>query len=185
MPERGTEQRPIFWAYVLAAALQKPDARICAFGKFSRREESAEHWHTLWMGGDITFLGRVDYRNDGRRFGIKREDRFAHVYVIGKTGTGKSTLLETLIRQDIEQGSGVAVIDPHGDLCEELLNFIPETRVQDTIYFNAADRTSPMGEDIRGLRISDLAQDTRRMRLQLSNPNELLGHGGAPGTFRM
>src|SRR5579884_385800 len=75
-------------------------------------------------------------------------ERARHVYVIGKSGSGKSTLLSNLIRQDIESGSGVAVIDPHGDLCEELLNFIPETRVADAIYFNAADRSAPIALNV-------------------------------------
>jgi type IV secretory pathway VirB4 component len=58
----------------------------------------------------------VDFRNDRRVFGIKAEDRLLHVYIIGKTGTGKSTLIETMALQDLERGSGFAVIDPHGDL---------------------------------------------------------------------
>jgi hypothetical protein len=88
---------------------------------------------------EITFLGRVDYRNDGRRFGIKREDRFAHVYAIGKTGTGKSTLLEGMALQDLANGSGFALIDPHGDLAERLASRVPESRRGDLIYLNAAD----------------------------------------------
>ena len=68
------------------------------------------------MSGEVIFLGRADFRNDKRIFGIKREDRFAHVYVIGKTGTGKSTLLEGMARQDLAVGNGFALIDPLGDL---------------------------------------------------------------------
>jgi hypothetical protein len=91
------------------------------------------------MSGEITFLGKVDFRNDGRRFGIKREDRFAHVYVIGKTGTGKSTLLEGMALQDLANGNGFALIDPHGDLAERLASRVPESRRGDLIYLNAAD----------------------------------------------
>jgi hypothetical protein len=65
---------------------------------------------------DVTHIGRIDFRNDKRPFGIKDEDRFSHVYVIGKTGTGKSTLIETMALQDLERGHGFALIDPHGDL---------------------------------------------------------------------
>jgi hypothetical protein len=65
---------------------------------------------------DITFFTRTDFRNDGRVFGIKTEDRFSHVYVIGKTGTGKSTLMETMALQDLRRGAGFVLIDPHGDL---------------------------------------------------------------------
>lgn len=79
---------------------------------------------------------------------IPDEERTRHIYVIGKSGSGKSTCLLNLIRQDIEAGAGVAVIDPHGDLCEDLLNFIPETRVPDAIYFNAADRTAPIALNV-------------------------------------
>lgn len=79
------------------------------------------------------------------RFGIKYDDRLFHLYVIGKTGTGKSTLLETLARQDIEHGQGVCVIDPHGDLAERLVAHIPEERRDDLIYLDAADINQPYG----------------------------------------
>jgi DNA helicase HerA-like ATPase len=67
---------------------------------------------------DVIHIGQIDFRNDNRLFGIRHEDRFSHVYVIGKTGTGKSTLIETMALQDLERGSGFALIDPHGDLVE-------------------------------------------------------------------
>ncbi len=92
------------------------------------------------MAGEVTFLGKVDFRNDQRVFGIKREDRFAHVYVIGKTGSGKSTLLEGMALQDLENGNGFALIDPLGDLAERLSSRIPDWRRNDVIYLNAADR---------------------------------------------
>src|SRR6267142_65414 len=68
----------------------------------------------------IIRLGRVEFRSDDRVFGIKNEDRFSHIYIIGKTGTGKSTLLETMALQDLEHGKGFALIDPHGDLAERV-----------------------------------------------------------------
>jgi hypothetical protein len=67
-------------------------------------------------GGHVLHFARVDFRNDNRLFGIKHEDRFSHVYIIGKTGTGKSTLIETMALQDLERGNGFALIDPRGDL---------------------------------------------------------------------
>lgn len=79
-----------------------------------------------------------------RRFGIKKEDRRRHTYVIGKTGMGKSTLLLNMIIQDIQQGNGVAVFDPHGDLVEHVLDYIPSKRVNETIYFNPADTKNPI-----------------------------------------
>jgi hypothetical protein len=77
-------------------------------------------------------------------FGLSRADRRQHLYAIGKTGTGKSTLLRNLIIQDIEAGNGVGLIDPHGDLAEELLDFIPPWRTDHVVYFNPADQDHPM-----------------------------------------
>lgn len=79
------------------------------------------------------------------KFGIKNDDRLFHLYVIGKTGTGKSTLMETLARQDIELGHGVCVIDPHGDLAERLVAHIPKERKDDLVYLDAADNNQPYG----------------------------------------
>src|SRR5499425_2635739 len=93
----------------------------------------------------ITYFAQTNFRNERKMFGIKRADRRAHMYVIGKTGTGKSTLLETLIRQDIENGEGLALLDPHGDLVEKIFRDIPEARRNDLMYFNVADYRSPLG----------------------------------------
>src|SRR6185437_442620 len=95
--------------------------------------------------GDITYLARTDFRNRRQLFGIKREDRFSHVYIIGKTGTGKSTLLETMALQDLERGNGFALIDPHGDLADRIAARVPRSRAADLIYLNAADRSQPYG----------------------------------------
>ncbi len=78
-------------------------------------------------------------------FGLSHADRRQHFYVVGKTGSGKTTLLRNLILQDIEAGHGVGIIDPHGDLAEELLDFIPPRRVEDVVYFNPADADFPIG----------------------------------------
>lgn len=93
----------------------------------------------------ITFFAETNFRNKPVRFGIKQADRRAHMYIIGKTGTGKSTLLETLIRQDIASGQGLALLDPHGDLVEKVLAQLPEQRKDDVIYFNVADHSQPLG----------------------------------------
>lgn len=77
-------------------------------------------------------------------FGIRRADRRKHVYVIGKTGTGKSTLIKNMIIQDMRNGEGVAVLDPHGDLIDELLDFVPEERINDVVIFNPADVDFPV-----------------------------------------
>ncbi|MFA5132125.1 MAG: type IV secretion system DNA-binding domain-containing protein [Candidatus Paceibacterota bacterium] len=96
----------------------------------------------------VTYIGKVDYRNKQLTFGIKENDRTRHTYVIGKTGMGKSTLLENLIIQDINNGEGVCVIDPHGSLAEKLLDHIPESRVKDVIYFAPFDVDSPIGLNV-------------------------------------
>jgi type IV secretory pathway TraG/TraD family ATPase VirD4 len=93
----------------------------------------------------VTHLARTDFHNEHRVFGIKTEDRFSHIYVIGKTGTGKSTLIETMALQDLEQGNGFALIDPHGDLAERVAARIPSSRQADTVYFNPSDSAQPYG----------------------------------------
>jgi type IV secretory pathway TraG/TraD family ATPase VirD4 len=93
----------------------------------------------------ITYLAQTDHRNDRRIFGIRQEDRFSHVYIIGKTGTGKSTLMEKMALQDLECGRGFALIDPHGDLVERVAARAGPSRSADVIYFNASDPTQPWG----------------------------------------
>lgn len=92
----------------------------------------------------ITHIGHTNFRNQNQPFGIKDADRSGHIYCLGKTGSGKSTLLLNMAISDIEQGKGVGIIDPHGDLAEEILNHIPKERVQDVIYFNAGDSEYPV-----------------------------------------
>jgi type IV secretory pathway TraG/TraD family ATPase VirD4 len=91
------------------------------------------------------YLAKTDFRGGGNLFGIRRQDRFSHVYVIGKTGTGKSTLLERMALQDLQRGDGFALIDPHGDLVERVADRIPPNRLLDVLYLNAADPTQPYG----------------------------------------
>ncbi len=92
----------------------------------------------------ITFIGKVDHRDKQLTFGIKEKDRTRHTYIIGKTGMGKSTMLENLAIQDIANGEGVAFIDPHGTTAEKLLDFIPEHRVHDVVYFAPFDTDQPV-----------------------------------------
>ena len=80
---------------------------------------------------DVVYFARTDFRNTDRLFGIKRNDRRQHMYVVGKTGCGKTALLNNLIVQDIANGEGVCVVDPHGELVEGILEKIPEERVGD------------------------------------------------------
>jgi len=95
--------------------------------------------------GRVIRFARVDFRNDGRVFGIKDEHRFSHLYIIGKTGTGKSALIETMALQDLERGNGFALIDPHGDLVARIAARIPASQQQRVFYLNAtgpAQRTA-------------------------------------------
>ena len=94
---------------------------------------------------DISYFATTNGRSPHRTFGIKQADRLFHTYAIGKTGTGKTTLLETLALQDMVRGRGVTVIDPHGDLAERLVAQVPPCRENDLIYLNAPDITQPYG----------------------------------------
>ena len=97
---------------------------------------------------DINFLGRTNFRNEEKRFGIRVDDRRRHLYVIGKTGMGKTQLLLNMAVQDIRAGRGLGFVDPHGEAAEELLDFVPSDRVNDVIYFNPADLDFPVAFNI-------------------------------------
>ena len=97
------------------------------------------------MPAEGLLLGINEYRGIETEVRLKREDRRRHLYIIGMTGTGKTFLQNNLIIQDIINGEGVCVVDPHGDLVEEILNYIPKERAEDVIYFNPADTERPMG----------------------------------------
>ena len=96
----------------------------------------------------ITIIGEALYQGRRTCFGIKPDDRRRHVYAIGKTGMGKSTLLENMIFSDILAGRGIAVIDPHGDLIENTLRFIPKSRTNDVVLFDPADRDYPISFNV-------------------------------------
>lgn len=90
-------------------------------------------------------LGENVYRGTRRPVYLKHLDRFRHFYVIGQTGTGKSSIFQVMIRQDLREGNGICVIDPHGDLVESIVPFVPRERADDVIYFNPGDLERPMG----------------------------------------
>ncbi|MBU4142488.1 DUF853 family protein, partial [Patescibacteria group bacterium] len=100
------------------------------------------------MENQITLIGETDFRNQKRRFGIKPSDRQRHIYVVGKTGTGKTTLLENMAKQDIQSGLGLAIVDPHGEFAEKMIDFVPSSRVNDVIYFNPADTEYPIAFNV-------------------------------------
>jgi hypothetical protein len=97
---------------------------------------------------NIVYLAETNFRNTRKRFGIRRDDRRRHMYLIGKTGMGKSTAMENMIIQDIINGEGVALVDPHGDFAEKLLDYIPSHRINDVIYFNPADIDYPIAFNV-------------------------------------
>ena len=107
----------------------------------------------------VTFFARTDARGKNVAFGIKAKDRQRHVYVIGKTGMGKSTLLENMAVQDIQNGEGIAFIDPHGSAAEVLLNYIPEHRINDVLYFAPFDAENPVSFNI----MEDVGPDKRHL----------------------
>lgn len=90
-------------------------------------------------------IGHNLYRGEKTEVRIKEKDRTRHFYIIGKSGSGKSVLISSMARQDIANGDGVAVVDPHGDLIEDILNYIPKERAKDVVIFNPADIERPMG----------------------------------------
>jgi hypothetical protein len=105
---------------------------------------------------DVNFFARTEYKNKQAVFGIKRNDRRRHVYVIGKSGTGKSTFIANMAISDIRNGEGLCVIDPHGDLCEHILQYIPSYRVNDVVYMDPADNERSFA--LNPLEITDESQ---------------------------
>jgi len=99
---------------------------------------------------NANIVGETVFRDTNVKFGIKRADRRKHMYIIGKTGTGKSTLIKNMIIQDMRAGEGVAVLDPHGQLIDELLEFVPENRLDDVVIFNPADADYPVSLNMLG-----------------------------------
>lgn len=91
------------------------------------------------------FIGTNEFRGEKKPIYIKNEDRFRHFYVIGQTGTGKSSILSVMARQDLKANRGIAVLDPHGDFAQGLLDFIPKERADDLVYFDPSDLSRPMG----------------------------------------
>lgn len=92
----------------------------------------------------INFFAKTQFKNTEMVFGIKDRDRLRHIWTVGKTGTGKSTMIANMAIDDLKKGRGLGVIDPHGDLCDDILDYIPPNRINDTVYFNPADRDFPI-----------------------------------------
>lgn len=134
-------------------------------------KEKAHKLARLHNEDRVTLFGETHFRGQSKKFGIKAKDRTRHTYVIGKTGMGKSTLLENLAIQDIINGEGLCFIDPHGSSAEKLLSYVPEWRMKDVIYFNPSDMRYPVGlnvleyvdEDVRHLVSSGLMNTFKKI----------------------
>jgi len=100
------------------------------------------------MDNEITIFAETNFRNQKTRFGIKTDDRRRHIYIVGKTGMGKTVLLENMAIQDIQDGHGVAIVDPHGEFAEKMLDFVPANRINDVVYFNPADIDHPISFNV-------------------------------------
>ncbi|MDO8240939.1 MAG: type IV secretion system DNA-binding domain-containing protein [Candidatus Moranbacteria bacterium] len=108
---------------------------------------------------EINFFAKTNFRNQEVSFGIKRDDRRRHMYVIGKTGMGKSNLLENMAIQDIRNGEGVCVVDPHGEFAEKMLQAVPAERINDVVYFNPSDAEFPIAFNI----LESVADDKKNL----------------------
>jgi len=94
---------------------------------------------------DLTILGKSDYRWETVEFGIKKEDKFRHIYIVGKTGTWKSTFMSNMVRSDMHAGNGLCLLDPHWDLVDTVIEHIPKHRINDVILFDISDSEFPIG----------------------------------------
>lgn len=120
--------------------VETPDVLWVSHHKF----EPPKNLPLLVRYKEATALGKTNFRGNRHTFGILPDDRRRHVYIVGKTGMGKSTLLENMIFSDIQAGKGVAVIDPHGDLAEEVIGFVPASRTNDVVLFDPSDSEFPV-----------------------------------------
>src|SRR4030042_7495 len=100
------------------------------------------------VNNEINFFAETTFRYQRKRFGIKTDDRRRHVYVVGKTGMGKTEMILNMVIQDIQAGKGLGFVDPHGEAAERLLDFIPPKRINDVIYFNPADLNYPIAFNV-------------------------------------
>ncbi len=147
--ERKLEKPFLLDAKELATIYHLPNNTVATPNIFWVRSKKLEPPNDLpipseKVGDDVTTIGETNYRGLKQKFGIKTLDRRRHMYIIGKTGMGKTTLLENMIFSDIRAGKGVAVIDPHGDLAELVIDFVPSYRTNEVVIFDPSDREFPI-----------------------------------------
>ena len=114
----------------------------------SLTENKKEIKDEFYASPNVNIFAATNFRNQYRKFGVKLDDRRRHMYIIGKTGMGKTTMMENLVLNDIYAGHGVGIVDPHGDFAEKIIDYIPPKRINDVVYFNPADIAYPIGFNI-------------------------------------
>lgn len=164
----------------LATLFHLPDAQFVPTAGVQRQSAKQVDGPAVVPAGGL-LLGYNHFRGTKKEIRLSRDDRRRHSYIVGQTGTGKSTLLENMALQDMLAGQGLAFIDPHGDAAERLIGMIPKERAEDVIYFNAADTAYPLGLNL--FEFSDpqqkdfLIQEAIAMLYKLYDP----GHTGIIG----
>lgn len=164
MPNLNVKVHNLTWAKNLET--EAPD-NLPVFNYLSEEERE-----------NVNFFGKTNFRGEDKVFGIKREDRMRHMYVIGKSGVGKSTLLENLAIGDMKKGEGLAFLDPHGSSVEALLNYVPKHRINDVVYFDPGDVDNPIPLNI--LEVVEPAQREFVASGILSIFAKLYGHSWGP-----
>ena len=146
MFERRNDESIIVTTEECASLFHIPSEQMVSslYRVISHREPAPKLVTQIKAGEDVCWFGETNYRSQKIPFGIRRLDRRRHLYVLGKSGVGKSKLLELLIKSDIENGHGVCVLDPHGDLIDNILRMIPENRMRDVVLFDPADVKFPV-----------------------------------------
>ncbi len=144
------KKRKLGFSYLLGPSeistlyhLPNPDVTPHIVHVLARKAEPPQGLPKIGEKG-VSLFGITNYHNNFNKFGIKRDDRRRHLYCVGKSGSGKSKFLELLIKEDMENGKGVGVLDPHGDLVDNVIKFVPKNRIKDVIYFDPADVNFPI-----------------------------------------
>ncbi len=135
-PVMNSEELATLFHFPHSKYNKQPEIRWQRFKLIKAPTNIAKEW---------LFIGTNEFRGEKKSIYIKNEDRFRHFYVIGQTGTGKSSILSVMARQDLKANRGIAVLDPHGDFAQWLLDFIPKDRADDLVYFDPSDLSRPMG----------------------------------------
>lgn len=146
---RKLEKRLILTQEEIASLFHIPDPELkmpAINWILSKRAQPPFNLPTLYntSAEEATIFGHTNFRGIETEFSIRRDDRRRHLYVVGKSGSGKSKLLETFIINDIVKNKGVCVMDPHGDLIQDIIQYIPQNKINDVIYFNVADFEWPI-----------------------------------------